>query len=119
MMAYRIWKVLKIILLILFLMLLAILAYYNVKTNEEFWKASAVNCVTICTGIIVSYILVQRKNDQRKQRDIILDLIRSFYTQVTDESSYDFTGQETSRILMRKRDFSNKIHILDKYKERF
>ncbi len=87
-------------------------AIYNAIVNEQFWNASAINIVTVFIGIVISFFLVQRKNDERKQKDILLDLILKLQLQVCDEKTYDLSGQTQAEITMRNRDISNKIQIL-------
>lgn len=91
----------------------------NIVNNDDFWKASAVNIITIFIAIVISYFFVQRKSDVRKQKDILLSLINGFQQQITSEKAYDFTGQTGEEILMRKRDISNKLHILSELQDTF
>ncbi len=85
---------------------------YNIRHNEEFWSASAVNIITILIAVVISYFLVQRKSDRRKQKEILLDLINKLRLLIDSEETYDFTGQSREEILMRNRDISNKVQIL-------
>lgn len=92
---------------------------YNVINNDEFWNASAVNIITILIAIIISYFFVQRKSDVRKQKEIILGLISGLQLQISSEKAYAFSGQTGEEIMMRKRDISNKIHILSEVQDTF
>lgn len=113
---YSAWKwILGILCAIAFL----IFTVYNVVKNSDFWEASAVNIITILIAIVISYFFVQRKSDLRKQKDILLSLINGFQLQITSEKAYDFTGQTGEEILMRKRDISNKLHILSELQDNF
>ncbi len=90
----------------------AVFVLYNIGHNEEFWSASAVNIITILIAVVISYFLVQRKSDRRKQKEILLDLINKLRLLIDSEETYDFTGQSREEILMRNRDISNKVQIL-------
>lgn len=90
----------------------AVFVLYNIRYNEEFWSASAVNIITILIAVVISYFLVQRKSDRRKQKEILLDLINKLRLLIDSEETYDFTGQSREEIMMRNRDISNKVQIL-------
>lgn len=90
----------------------AVFVLYNIGHNEEFWNASAVNIITILIAVVISYFLVQRKSDRRKQKEILLDLINKLRLLIDSEEACDFTGQSREEILMRNRDISNKVQIL-------
>lgn len=90
----------------------AVFVLYNIRHNEEFWSASAVNIITILIAVVISYFLVQRKSDRRKQKEILLDLINKLRLLIDSEETYDFTGQSREEIMMRNRDISNKVQIL-------
>ena len=90
----------------------AVFVIYNIAHNDEFWNASAVNIITILIAVVISYFLVQRKSDRRKQKEILLDLINKLRLLIDSEETYDFTGQSREEILMRNRDISNKVQIL-------
>lgn len=92
---------------------------YNLKTNDKFWEASAVNCITIGIAIVFSYYFVQRQNDRRKRKDIILSLISKIQALIGHRDMFDFSEQEKDQITMRNRDLNNKIHILESVKDDF
>lgn len=112
-------SIVKGILTVLLLCAFAAFVVYNIKNNDKFWDASLVNVITILIAIIISYFFVQRKNDLRKQKDILLNLINGLQLQISSEKAYDFSGQSGEEILMRKRDISNKIHILSGFQDTF
>ena len=92
---------------------------YNVKTNQSFFQASASDCITIGIAIIISYYLVQKRDDQRRQKDIIFELISKIMLIIENEKMYNFSGQTKEEIMMRNRNISNRIHILEKIKDDF
>lgn len=112
-------RIIKWILGVLLAIAFVVFAIYNIKNNDNFWNASAVNFITIFIAIIFSYFFVQRKSDLRKQKDILLNLISGLQLQISSEKAYNFAGQTGEEILMRKRDISNKIHILSEIQDTF
>lgn len=95
------------------------LALYNFKTNAKFWEASAVNCLTLAIALFVSYHLVQRQNNRRKQKEILLDLIQKLQSQLSQENMYNLTDLSKEELTMRNRSVQNRIHILDGKKKEF
>ncbi len=95
------------------------LIYYNIKTNASFWSASASTCITIIIALVFSYWLVQRKNDLRKQKEILASLLFDLRAQFEKEDMYDLSQMSPSSINMRNRDISNKIGILNRVKKEF
>lgn len=95
------------------------LGYYNIKTNTTFWITSASNCITIIIALVFSYWLVQRKNDLRKQKEILASLLFDLRTQFEAEDMYNLSERSPSSINMRNRDISNKIEILNEVKTEF
>lgn len=89
------------------------------KTNVSFWTASATNFITIGIAIFISYFLAQRKNDRRKQKDIICDFVFKLQFLVEQKEAYDAGNQTVEEILMRTRDLSNRIHILETVKDEY
>ncbi len=92
---------------------------YNLRNNNDFLKTSAANCISISIAVGISFFLVQKKNDKRKQREIMLDLIYKLQTKITDERVVDLTGQDIEEIHMRNRDISNRIHTLQSLQAKF
>lgn len=118
-MKQKCYTIIKWTLIVVLVCAFAFFVIYNAKNNTDFWDASAVNIITIIIAVVISYFFVQRKSDKRKQKDILLDLISKLQLQVSDEKAFDFTGQTREEILMRNRDISNKINILNEVKDIF
>ena len=104
---------------LLFTAALVVFVLYNIKHNDKFWEASAVNVITILIAVVISYFFVQKRNDRRKQMDILLELISRLQLQISSEKAYDFTGQTREEIMMRNRDINNKVQILTEVGESF
>lgn len=102
------------------LLVFVVFVIYNIaKQQTKFFKASAVECVTIAIAVIVSYYLVQRQNNYQKQKDIIADMVLKLQLSFQQRELYDFAGQDKNLIMMRTRDLNNKIHILEKLERDF
>lgn len=69
--------------------------------------------------VAISYYLVQRQTDFRKQKEILLDLIEKLCLQVSDKRTYDFSTVSKEEISMWNRDISNKIELLKKFQSTF
>lgn len=110
----------KRLLIIAGIILFSWFAIYNMlEQKAAFWKASAVDCITIAVAVAISYYLVQRQNNRQKQKDIISDLILKMQVLFDQKALYDFSNQEKEDITMRARDLNNKIHILETVKDEF
>ncbi len=113
-------KMAKCFFIIIGIVLFSWLAIYNMlEQKAAFWKASAVDCITIAVAVAISYYLVQRQNNRQKQKDIISDLILKMQVLFDQEALYNFSNQEREDITMRTRDLNNKIHILETVKDEF
>lgn len=89
-----------------------IIAAYNFRSNNQFWDASAINCISIIVAVLVAYVFVKKQTNRRKQNELLLDLLLQLRTQISDTSAYDFSGQTKSEINMRKRSISNKVGLI-------
>lgn len=98
---------------------IVLLAAYNVYKNPDFWDASATTCISMLVATGLSFYIVQKQNDLRKQKDIFIKLLESLKDIVDDERSYKFVGMDAKEILMRKRSMNNKLDFLSKYQEKF
>ena len=98
---------------------IVLLAAYNGYKNPDFWDASATTCISMLVATGLSFYIVQRQNDYRKQKDIFIQLLESLKHIVDDEKSYKFAGMGAKEILMQKRTMSNKIAFIKKYEAKF
>lgn len=96
-----------------------LLAAYNIYKNPDFWDASATTCISMLVATGLSFYIVQRQNDFRKQKDIFIQLLESLKHIVDDEKSYKFASMDAKAILMQKRSMSNKIAFIKKYEDKF
>ena len=98
---------------------IVLLGIYNIYKNPDFWDASATTCISMLVATGLSFYIVQRQNDLRKQKDIFIKLLESLKDIVDDEKSYKFVGMSVKEILMQKRAMSNKIAFIKKYEKKF
>lgn len=89
------------------------LIYKNIKYSCTFWNASAIDIATLAVAVVISYYLVEKENNQRKQKEILFSLIEKLQLQVEDKKAYNFNDLAKEEITMNNRDISNKIRILE------
>lgn len=108
------------ILTLICLLLFGIFVAYNIAEQKMcFFKASAVDCVTIGIAVVVSYYLVQKQTNHQKQRDIVSDIVLKMQLSFEQKELYDFSGQDRNTIMLRNRDLNNRIHILEELERDF
>ncbi len=95
------------------------LGIFNFIRNESFWNASFTTCISLLIAIALSFYIVQRQTDQRRQKEIFIKLLEEFKKIIDDEKSYVFDNVSDEQILMRKRDIHNKLDFISKYSEKF
>lgn len=89
------------------------IAFLNYRDNEKFFEASLINIATIVIALCVSFYFTQKRTDERKQKEILLDLLKKIQAITESKEVYRFEGQSKDKILMRNRDINNKITILE------
>ena len=97
-----------------------ILMGYNVYTNcNKFFEVNVIHCVNTIVVIGVSFFIVQRQTDKRKQKDIFISLLEALKNLVDDERSYNFNGVEKENMLMRMREITLKVEVIGRYSKLF
>lgn len=105
---------------IFFFSIIVGLIVYNCKHNcEDFLKANAINCISALMVVGVSFFIVQRQTDQRKQKDIFISLLESLKSLVDEDKSYNFSNIERVEMLMQLRKISLKIDVIKSFAKRF
>ena len=66
----------KILLAILLIFGLLYIYVQNIKHNPEFINTNALSMLQLIIAVVVSYYFVQRKNDERKQIEILDSIVR-------------------------------------------
>lgn len=104
----RYWKlIVSVILTIIYLCLFI----SNAVCNKEFFKIPLYNLLNIAIAIIFAYYFVQKRNDERKLKEIIEDVIEKIQLGVDcDIDDIDITKRED--ILQSFRKVNNKMNIL-------
>lgn len=95
------------------------IAVYNVFRNDNFWDASATTCISLIIAGGLSFYVVQRQTDRRKQKEIFIKLLESLKDLTDDEKSYELAGRSAEEILMQKRAMNNKIAFIKQYSKNF
>ena len=104
--------------IVTFIIVLAVLivAVINCLNNESFWTLSFGGCLTLIVAIYVSYFLVQQKTDERSKKEVLIKLISTIQSTVTDEKACIVNRKEdTLYLTMVKRRLSNYLNVLEKY----
>lgn len=92
---------------------------FNMNNNPKFWEATAVNCITMVIAVVVSYGLVQRNSDRRKQKEIVAGLISDLRGIIRRQDMYDLKEKTADEINMRNREISNLLEILHAVEEEY
>jgi len=93
---------------------------YNVYTNcSKFLEVNVIHCINTIVVIGISFFIVQRQTDKRKQKDVFISLLEALKKLVDDERSYNFIGVEKEDMLMRMREITLKVELIKHYSEHF
>lgn len=92
---------------------------YNACCNDEFWDASVTTCISLIVAAVLSFYFVQRRTDQRKQKEIFIQLLESLKVLTDAERSFKLSGVSREEILMQKRTMNNKLNFIKKYSVKF
>lgn len=91
-----------------------------VRKNEEFWDASITSCLTLLVALVVSYYLVQKSLDERRQKESYLKLLERVQQLVSDKALVEIiTDTDIDVVLMKKRELNNCVYILKEYAGKF
>lgn len=108
-------KVLKVIFIVIFLGVIGAIGYYNWKNNCKFFEASFTTLATLVVAVIVSFLLVQWKTDQRRQHEKLDDLLYKIQNYIGEES-FVMGGDYARGNLILHRTIANKIRFIKKQK---
>ena len=103
-----------------FILVLIVIGIHNYRTNENFWEMQFSSVMTLLVAVLISYLFTQRRNDRRKQKEILLKLLELIQAVTENPTSYTISPvkenweQERQNILMVKRRLSNHIRMLKK-----
>lgn len=92
---------------------------YLKPSYHGFFKATAINCVTLLVAIVVSYFLAQRENDKRKKKDIFSNFVMKFRSEISAPAMYNLGETKSCEITMMLRDMNNYIDVMEKVMNEF
>ena len=104
-------KFIKPIGIIVFLGIIIELGVYNLKNNCKFFEASFTTLATLVIAVIVSFLLVQWKTDQRRQHEKIDDLLYKIQSYM-DPERFVMGGEYVRENLIQHRSIANKIKCI-------
>lgn len=90
-----------------------VLCIYNIFCNKDFFETSITAVISILVAIIVSYVLVQHKTDERRKKEKIDNLLYKIEKILQKE---DFLVVKEGDLILQ-RSISNKICFLENYVE--
>jgi hypothetical protein len=105
-------KVLKGILFAILLGGTGCLIFYNIKNNADFYSVPISAIVNIFLAIGITYYFTQRKNDERKQKDIVMSIIDRFQKLLEKECAYRIVNEDRRDLQVNIRGISNAILAL-------
>lgn len=96
------------------------LCIYNGITNQDFWKISIFNGITMLWTIGLSFIITQQFGRYNKQIDIVQKVLNQLLDLI-DESDLCriHPNADPENLLMRNRQIQNQLGILDSCANRF
>ena len=109
----------QLVLIAIGLALLIILLGISNSGNDEFWSVSAFDCLSLLIAVGVSFFIVERQTDKRKQKELFISLLESLKVLTEDKASYDFSGLSQAAVLMRMREIRLKLQLIKNYSEKF
>ena len=95
------------------------IAIYNIANNDMFWDTSATTCISLFIAGGLSFYVVQRQTDRRKQKEIFAQLLDSIQDLVDDEKSFRLVDRSKDEILMQTRAIKNKVVFAKEYSDQF
>ena len=87
--------------------------------NEEFWSVSAFDCLSLLIVVGVSFFIVERQTDKRKQKELFISLLEALKVLTEDKKSYDLSNSSCEEVLMRMREIRLKLQLIKEYSKKF
>ena len=89
---------------------------YNIKNNIDFLKTPLSTLLTLFTGIVISFYLVQRKNDSRRKIDNIDKIINKVQADVNNTQLIDASSQSATNIaLLKQKSLASRLEYINKH----
>ena len=87
--------------------------------NDEFWSVSAFDCLSLLIVVGVSFFIVERQTDKRKQKELFISLLEALKELTEEKKSYDFSDSSQEEVLMRMREIRLKLQLIKEYSKKF
>ncbi len=87
--------------------------------NDEFWSVSAFDCLSLLIVVGVSFFIVERQTDKRKQKELFISLLEALKVLTEDKKSYDLSNSSWEEVLMRMREIRLKLQLIKEYSKKF
>lgn len=91
---------------------LVVLTMVNINGNPDFWTISVNTIISIILAIGITYFLSQWKQDERKHKEIIVDLVHRTQSCLCNECAYRITTDDRRDLQMNIRAIANLISAL-------
>ena len=90
------------------------LVLHNINTNDDFFKTSITNVLTLIVAVVLTYYMSQRRNDVRRKKDVVSKILDKICVLISDSRMCEITEKkDVEFILINIRTISNKITCLE------
>ena len=108
------------IIVIVLAVIIISLGWYNIKVEDAgFWTVTAFDCLSLLIVVGVSFFIVERQTDKRRQKEIFISLLEALKILTEDKASYDFSNLSWEEVLMRQRDIGLKLELVKECSSKF
>lgn len=98
--------------------ILILLFIFNLS-DRNFFKMDFYKIASLTLVLYVSYFLTQRKMDDRRNKDIIMDILRSIANETYLMDKETLNSENSKIFIMKLRDIENKNDLLSKIANRY
>lgn len=93
---------------------------WNIVKNPNFMRASISQVLTLFATIFITFLAVQLRNDERKQKEHVEDILADIQEKILAEPFNKIdTNTNTKLITLTNRSISNKMNTLEGYCHKF
>lgn len=102
------------------LLAIVILFVFNAITNDNFFNASMSQLMTLMVAIVIAFWATQLKNDTRKQKEQIENILRKIQTLISHPNFHSINENTVKDdVLITNRAISNYIKLLKTHSKKF
>lgn len=107
-------KVLSIIGISMVLLFIVGIAIYNIVVNKtDFLDASIYQVLSLLFAITITYLLTQKKNDERRKNDMLDKMILGIQKDISEKSLVRYETEEEQTIaLLQQKSLANRLEYL-------